>query len=990
MANNIGTLLVELGINTAAFVEGMDKATYKAKQGAKDIADAFDQMGSSLRGVLGQFGELGEAVGGIFESLSSQLSGLAGGIGSLGGAMGALGVGAAASVAAIGAVVGAVDALTIKSAESAAQLYQMSLKTGVSVETLSVLGFAAKETGVSTETLAKSLELMNKSAYAAEIAPAGATNAYTRLGITVTDAAGHLKDSSALFDEVIAKLANLQNAGERIALTKAIFGRGGVELTPLIMEAGEGLDELKQKAVDLGQAMSTDTAKAAEEFERDLTAIGTAGTGVGNQLLSELLPAFKAVSSQMIEGLKSLLALIKEYGPEIVTVTQYFLSFADLTWTVIKQVYDVVVLLATELIVLAETIYNAAAAIAHWDMDAFKKSFSGGLDDAKASLNTFLTDSKKDWTDYSGFLQKVFADGSPTPKRTPAPTGTSDTSQSGPDKLAQNIQSQIDHYQALANAKLTEAAASGQSVAATNLAKAAAQAAVEIQKLDAEASKATGAERAKLTAMIDKNRLAIVAWAQEAATADLATKTNQGLSQETDKLEEQNQVLGDTADAYRKGGQAIVDAQVAAKLEPDINKIAELTEQYALLSRQQGVTEAALKPLAEALATANAQFELHQALVKQGLSLELAKQIAEQTNALKAEAAAYDIIGAAALDSAAAQREAAAQAAAAKFKIANPAADDKTVKAVHDNTLQSLDLQFQATVRTTAAQYDLNKSYEDEIDKLTKARDLIKQKGDDTLAIDAAIFDAQNKINKQWDDAAMKVGDFSQKAAAGLNELVQEGQNFWGSFEQDGLNAFNSLEGAISKFVVTGKGGFKQILQGFEQSSLTTGIKSLTSKAAGSILDNTGLGGLLPDMNKPDGSNGAPFNVVVKNTSEFPGMSGGGGAGPIAGAASSIIPGGGGGGLFGSILSGILGFIPGLADGGDVTPGKAYVVGENHPEFFVPKTSGTIVPSMKMSSGGNVNHFHFHGVQDFDSFKKNKTQVSQSLTQSVSQANGRR
>jgi hypothetical protein len=39
------------------------------------------------------------------------------------------------------------------------------------------------------------------------------------------------------------------------------------------------------------------------------------------------------------------------------------------------------------------------------------------------------------------------------------------------------------------------------------------------------------------------------------------------------------------------------------------------------------------------------------------------------------------------------------------------------------------------------------------------------------------------------------------------------------------------------------------------------------------------------------------------------------------------------GGFF-SIFSLFGGF---LAEGGDVTPGKAYVVGEEHPEFFIPK-----------------------------------------------------
>ncbi len=48
----------------------------------------------------------------------------------------------------------------------------------------------------------------------------------------------------------------------------------------------------------------------------------------------------------------------------------------------------------------------------------------------------------------------------------------------------------------------------------------------------------------------------------------------------------------------------------------------------------------------------------------------------------------------------------------------------------------------------------------------------------------------------------------------------------------------------------------------------------------------------------------------------------------------------------------IMGLIPGLAEGGPATAGQPYVVGEEGPELFVPKGSGTIIPNDEMSSGG--------------------------------------
>jgi len=60
----------------------------------------------------------------------------------------------------------------------------------------------------------------------------------------------------------------------------------------------------------------------------------------------------------------------------------------------------------------------------------------------------------------------------------------------------------------------------------------------------------------------------------------------------------------------------------------------------------------------------------------------------------------------------------------------------------------------------------------------------------------------------------------------------------------------------------------------------------------------------------------------------------------------NLLGGGDGEGFF-SFLSGGL-----RANGGPVSSGKSYIVGERGPELFVPRSSGTIVPNDKMGGGG--------------------------------------
>jgi hypothetical protein len=73
--------------------------------------------------------------------------------------------------------------------------------------------------------------------------------------------------------------------------------------------------------------------------------------------------------------------------------------------------------------------------------------------------------------------------------------------------------------------------------------------------------------------------------------------------------------------------------------------------------------------------------------------------------------------------------------------------------------------------------------------------------------------------------------------------------------------------------------------------------------------------------------------------------------GRIGSALTSLLPGSG-------LLSGLSGFVPGLAAGGPVSAGSPYIVGETGPELFVPTGSGTIMSNNRLSGlagGGTVN-----------------------------------
>jgi phage-related minor tail protein len=80
----------------------------------------------------------------------------------------------------------------------------------------------------------------------------------------------------------------------------------------------------------------------------------------------------------------------------------------------------------------------------------------------------------------------------------------------------------------------------------------------------------------------------------------------------------------------------------------------------------------------------------------------------------------------------------------------------------------------------------------------------------------------------------------------------------------------------------------------------------------------------------------------------------------------------------GGALSGVFGGA--RADGGPVSPGGAYLVGERGPEVFQPTTSGDITPA---TSGGVTVNLNVQGASNPAAFARSDAQIAQALARAA-------
>ncbi|MGD9791758.1 MAG: hypothetical protein AB7K52_15365 [Phycisphaerales bacterium] len=140
-------------------------------------------------------------------------------------------------------------------------LDKMSQRTGVSVEALSELGFAADLSGTDLETLEAGLRNMQRTLTGAAQGSASAGDALGRLGLTAAQLAGLAPDEQ--FKVLAERISQVRDPALRAALAMEVFGKAGTKLLPLMADGAAGIEAMQEEARRLGLTVSTETARDA-------------------------------------------------------------------------------------------------------------------------------------------------------------------------------------------------------------------------------------------------------------------------------------------------------------------------------------------------------------------------------------------------------------------------------------------------------------------------------------------------------------------------------------------------------------------------------------------------------------------------------------------------------------------------------------------------------------------------------------------------------
>ena len=315
-------------------IEGCSAAMREQSGDVETLGEKTEGSTREMRGLGDAVGEAASKLGiNLPQGATNALNGL-GGVSA--GAAAAL-AGFAALAAGVAKVEKALLDMTRQSAESADELETLSLKTGLTTQTLQELEYAAEFIDVDLNTITGSLAKLTRSMDGARDGSGAAAESFAKLGIAVTNSDGTLRSAEDVFYEAIDALGQVQGATERDAIAMDLFGRSAQDLNPLIVQGSDALRDLAKEANASGYVLDDFAVKKLTAVDDGFKKLEKSRESFTKKLSVEFAPTTEKVLNQFAdlidEAGDSLVksGIVESFGTLLQTSMQILSPLASLT-----------------------------------------------------------------------------------------------------------------------------------------------------------------------------------------------------------------------------------------------------------------------------------------------------------------------------------------------------------------------------------------------------------------------------------------------------------------------------------------------------------------------------------------------------------------------------------------------------------------------------------------------------------------------------------
>jgi hypothetical protein len=264
----------------------------------------------------------------------------------------AVAAGAAAATASI-------VALTKAGLDSVDAMAKTADKLNISTQALAGFQHAAGLAGVQTKALETGLAKMADTVADAANGMAAPALAFEQLGLNAAEVLKLPIDEQ--FRVIAEEISKVDNAAKKIQLSRDIFGRGGVDLIPLLNSGAQGLAAMQREAERLGLTFSRFDAAKVEEANDNMARLGMIIKGVSRQFGIEMAPAIAKAAQELLTfneetgAVREMAKVVGEIGKAFTVATAAVVDFFSTITANVASAQAAILGLKAEVIGLAES-----------------------------------------------------------------------------------------------------------------------------------------------------------------------------------------------------------------------------------------------------------------------------------------------------------------------------------------------------------------------------------------------------------------------------------------------------------------------------------------------------------------------------------------------------------------------------------------------------------------------------------------------------------
>lgn len=243
-------------------------AGVSGQQAIDQLRTSMDRMKDTVSGVSSRFGALNNA-----------LTGLAG---------------AAVVAGFVGMIKSAID--------MGDKLNDLRQKTGIAVEDLDALGYAAELNGTNLDAVSGALGKLAKNMAEASGGGKEALAVFKQFGISQAELKNGTISTTEAMARIADKLSNMPDGWEKTAAAQKVFGKSAADLVPLLNAGGNAIREARTELESMGALFTGSMAEAADEFNDNMTKLRRMSGALGLSIANDLLPVMNAFVQGLISA----------------------------------------------------------------------------------------------------------------------------------------------------------------------------------------------------------------------------------------------------------------------------------------------------------------------------------------------------------------------------------------------------------------------------------------------------------------------------------------------------------------------------------------------------------------------------------------------------------------------------------------------------------------------------------------------------------------